>query len=392
MKFLLSVSMVVVLPFLNYAQPVLKTIDKLPDTGQVKDFTATFGEDSDYLIQVPAYLNHNDGTVTDKITGLMWQRTDGGEMTIENARNYTDTLTLASYSDWRLPTPLEAYSLMNHNNNNPALDRDFFPTTGAQYWWTSASQYNDSNKIWVTNAGGGIGNHASSETKSAGGTKNFHVRAVRNVQQPKTINERYNRNADLVKDELTSLEWFSETQNLLMTWEEAIQFAENAEVSGYSDWRLPNIKEMQSLNDETKGNPSCNTSVFSGILVSKYWSSTSLSNQQGSAWYWDTRFGITTYTDKNQRLNVILVRSSDAVNAVDEISEPLVLVHHPFTDFLTFQNQTYGLEFTLMDISGRKIYEGQDISGQNLSALPSGLYFLQIKGNRNLQTLKMIKQ
>jgi len=139
MKFLLSVSMVVVLPFLNYAQPVLKTIDKLPDTGQVKDFTATFGEDSDYLIQVPAYLNHNDGTVTDKITGLMWQRTDGGEMTIENARNYTDTLTLASYSDWRLPTPLEAYSLMNHNNNNPALDRDFFPTTGAQYWWTSAS-------------------------------------------------------------------------------------------------------------------------------------------------------------------------------------------------------------------------------------------------------------
>jgi len=53
----------------------------LPDTGQTHHYTQTFGEDSDFSGRGPSYADNGDGTVTDKVTGLMWQKTDGGEMT-----------------------------------------------------------------------------------------------------------------------------------------------------------------------------------------------------------------------------------------------------------------------------------------------------------------------
>jgi hypothetical protein len=58
----------------------------LPDTGQTVRHTRTFGEDSDFAGAGPRLRDNGDGTVTDEITGLMWQRSDGGEMTLEAAR------------------------------------------------------------------------------------------------------------------------------------------------------------------------------------------------------------------------------------------------------------------------------------------------------------------
>ena len=64
----------------------------MPDTGQTGSYTSTFGEDNDYNINVPSYINNGNSTITDNITGLMWQQADGGEMTIENAIIYADNL------------------------------------------------------------------------------------------------------------------------------------------------------------------------------------------------------------------------------------------------------------------------------------------------------------
>ena len=72
------------------AQSVQKTMKRLPDTGQKNSYTTTFGEDNDYNINVPFFVKNNNGTTIDTITGLMWQTTDGGEMTIENARTYAE--------------------------------------------------------------------------------------------------------------------------------------------------------------------------------------------------------------------------------------------------------------------------------------------------------------
>lgn len=372
------------------AQETYKTIDKFPDTGQTKDFTATFGEDSDYTINEPEFINNFDGTISDVVTGLMWQRIDGGEMTIENARKYVDSMSLGGYNDWRLPSPMEAFSLLNLNNPNPALDREMFPSTNAQYWWTSAKQYNDENKIWVTNAGGGIGNHLASETVSAGGTKKIHVRAVRQTHDPVLIDQRYSLSGNNTVDHLTQLIWQTLPPMELMTWEEAVQYAEVLDEGNHDDWRLPNIKELQSLNDYSRGSPSCNPTYFPNIKTGNYWSSTSLTNQPQSAWYWDTRFGITTYSEKTTKKNIICVKSvSPSLN--EDIIEANIIFHNPIESYLHPNKNLNGLKGSIIGCDGRVYFFNVDVLQADLSCLPSGILILIYEMDSKFYTYKLFK-
>jgi hypothetical protein len=291
------------------AQNHLKTMLRLPDTGQVRDYATVYGEDSDYMFNLPYFILHGDGTVTDTVTGLMWQQADGGEMTFENAGIYCDTLSLGGFTDWRIPNPEEAFSILNHDRSNPALDLSVFVDNDADYWWTGTHQVNDDTKIWVTNAGGGIGNHPKSETISAGGVKKFNIRAVRDTRLPQEVSERYRENGDgTVEDLITGLVWQSTPWPDTLSWEEALAFAEDLAMGTHEDWRLPNIKELRSLSNEGFVNPSVDPLFFPGIGVKKYWSSTSLPNQVSRAWFLDTRFGISTHDLKSKQLNVLCVR------------------------------------------------------------------------------------
>jgi hypothetical protein len=112
-------------------------VRRLPDTGQLGNYTATFGEDSDYSINTPSFTVNGDGTVTDNVTGLMWQQSDGGEITFEAALLYCDTLTLGGHADWRLPTSHELFGIINHDRLNPALDTTCFTKSLAEYWWSN---------------------------------------------------------------------------------------------------------------------------------------------------------------------------------------------------------------------------------------------------------------
>ncbi len=56
-------------------------------------------------------IDNGDGTVTDTAAGLMWQKTTttlpgGSGSTWNDATSWADTLGLAGYDDWRLPTAL----------------------------------------------------------------------------------------------------------------------------------------------------------------------------------------------------------------------------------------------------------------------------------------------
>ena len=89
------------------------------------------------LLAENRFVDNGDGTVTDNNTRLVWQKLDGGEMTYEKAVAYCDSLTLAGYTDWRLPTGIELFSINNHGKLNPAIDTAYFTQTLADYWWTS---------------------------------------------------------------------------------------------------------------------------------------------------------------------------------------------------------------------------------------------------------------
>jgi len=69
------------------------------------------------MITLPSYTNNSNGTITDNVTGLMWQQFEGGEMTIENATIYCDNLILGGFSDWRLPNPIVKGKLEDHKKS-----------------------------------------------------------------------------------------------------------------------------------------------------------------------------------------------------------------------------------------------------------------------------------
>ena len=298
---------------------------KLEDTGQTGSFTTTAGEDSDYLINTPSFTDNGDGTVTDNNTGLMWQKTDGGEMTFENAGVYCDTLNLGGYTDWRLPTGIELYSINNHNHLNPALNTVYFTQTQAQYWWSSETQADDATKVWVVNAGGGIGAHPKSESQSAGGTRLIHTRAVRVAVSGTYPLTRFADNQDgTITDLYTGLQWQKIQSSNTMSWEEALAYSHTLSLGGKTDWRLPNVKEIQSLNDTKLFKPSFDKTFFPNVLSGNYWSSTTLIQATEKAWDINVDYGIVSYNLKTIKENVLLVRGG-----TDNISLNITEVNIP---------------------------------------------------------------
>lgn len=397
----------VVISCSSFGQAVIKSMKRLPDTGETTSYTTTFGEDNDYTINPPYFTINGNGTVTDTVTGLMWQQKDGGEMTIERAIYYCDTLTLGGYTDWRLPLPHEGFSILNHQYANPAVNTTVFTTTTAQYWWTSERQANDTTKIWVTNAGGGIGNHPKSETISAGGTKIFSARAVRDVTPPPTIPNRFTDNGNgTITDNLTTLVWQKIVYSDSITWEQALTYADTLALNGNTDWRLPNIKELESIDDESLVNPSINRTFFSTMVTNKYWSSSSLPNQPTKAWYLDTQFGITTYDFKTLRHYLICVRGIPSIttniNRLTNTLDQINIYPNPATTMITITSSANIKEIKIINLLGEVVSTNSPTNNQStidISQLSKGIYFIEVQADgsassptNNVIRKKFVKQ
>ena len=404
MKKRLLFGIIIINSALFFGQSVSKTMQLLPDTGQTTSYTATFGEDHDYLINTPNYTNNGDGTITDKVTGLMWQQADGGEMTHDNAIIYCDNLILGGHSDWRLPTPIEAYSILIHENGNPAINTTYFTPTGAEYWWTSVYENNSNTKVWVTNAGGGIGNHLKTETISAGGKKTFHARAVRNSNTPTTLPNHFLDNGDgTIKDNLTQLIWQKIPNTLTVTWEQALAYAEGLSLGNATDWRLPNIKELQSLNNELAANPSIFAPYFDNLGSKKYWSSTTLKSNNSntsSAWYWYTQYGITTYDVKTNSNYVICVRGNPTLSVNQKTLHSSINIYpNPASNYVSifFPNDYLYAKIELVDTMGKVIVNKQIKINANEYQLDTdgicdGIYYLSVLNGTKKEMIKILIQ
>jgi len=68
-------------------------------------------------------------------------------------------------------------------------------------------------------------------------------------------------------------------------WRNAILYCEGLEFAGYSDWRLPNYKELISILDLSKTDPSVDEKYLPNTLSDFYWTSTSFTYNPGRAWY-----------------------------------------------------------------------------------------------------------
>ena len=99
--------------------------------------------------------------------------------------------------------------------------------------------------------------------------------------------DRYVDNGTTVSDNMTGLMWQQSDDNVQRTWEAAITYCEGLTLQGYTDWRLSNIKEIQTIVDYSLYNPAVNTAFFPGTNSVAYWSSTTDDAFPDSAWSLD---------------------------------------------------------------------------------------------------------
>jgi len=67
-------------------------------------------------------------------------------------------------------------------------------------------------------------------------------------------------------------------------WQAALQLADGHSFAGYSDWRLPNIKELGSIVELSCYFPAINLSVFPNDSGSAVWSGSPYAYFPGTAW------------------------------------------------------------------------------------------------------------
>lgn len=85
-------------------------------------------------------------------------------------------------------------------------------------------------------------------------------------------------------------------------WAGAIAACESETYAGYTDWRLPNARELESIVDYSKtAAPAINASYFQGTPVDisiYYWTSTTYAQDTTVAWVADFADGLVYHDDK----------------------------------------------------------------------------------------------
>jgi hypothetical protein len=123
------------------------------------------------------FIDNGDGTVTDTITGLMWQKQDDGIIrTWADALTYCNNIALGGYTDWRLPNFNELRSLVDPDSINPSLPSGHpFTNVKSNFYWSSTTDAGYTYDAWGVYFDDGVGSHNHKGYS-------LYVRAVRGGQ------------------------------------------------------------------------------------------------------------------------------------------------------------------------------------------------------------------
>ena len=115
---------------------------------------------------------------------------------------------------------------------------------------------------------------------------------------------------EVVSDNATRLMWQddSEAQTVKKNWQEAVDYCEDLTLGGFTDWKLPTIKQLVSITDKSRGNPSIDL-IFQNTFSHYYWSSTTSSDT--SSWRVSFYTGSASRSAKTNTYNVRCVRNMD---------------------------------------------------------------------------------
>lgn len=294
---------------------------------------AFYGQDANYITNIPSYTDNGDGTITDDITGLMWEQDMGEKITYTEAFVKAESATLGGHTDWRVPTIKELYSLIlftgrvqgesavemfiNINYFNQPLgnvsigEREI----DAQTW--SSTQYvgqtmNASETVFGVNfVDGRIKGYP--RIKPGSGTANsMYFRMVRGNTEY-GLNNFVDNGDSTISDLATGLMWQKSDDGVARNWEQAHLYSENLELASHNDWRLPNAKELQSIVDYTRSPQTTNTPAINPVFET-----TEINDPNGNAGYYPFFWTSTTHLDgANPYSNAVYIAFGDGLGQMN---------------------------------------------------------------------------
>ena len=285
-----------------------------------------YGQDAQLHSLRASYASSADGlTVQDKITGLTWQRSpdtngDGklyrsDKLTLAQAQALPAKLNAAKFGgfeDWRLPSIKELYSLFDARGTDPSGPSNaetsslapFIDTKFFQFAYGDTgkgervidSQYASSTKYVGKGARGfdklfGV-NFADGRIKGydlmmpGGGEKTFFVQCVRG-KSSYGKNDFHDNGDGTVTDRATGLMWSKADSGTGMNWRDALAWVQKMNAQkflGHDDWRLPDVKELQSIVDYTRSPDTTGSAAIDPVFHC-----TAITNEHGKAdfpFYW----------------------------------------------------------------------------------------------------------
>ena len=313
-----------VLPYTIVDTGQTKCYDNRHEIAPPKPGLPFYGQDAQFPHHPSSYTLPDNGlTVYDNNTGLTWQRTadTNGDGQLGSADKLTWTQAqaqpaklnaakFAGFSDWRLPTIKELYSLIQFSGVDvsgpnaadtsrltPFIDTKFFKfaygdarageRTIDSQWATSTGYVGHRDQMFGVNfADGRIKGYGT--IMPGRGEKTFYVLCVRgNTSYGK--NDFHDNNDGTITDRATGLMWSKADSGKGMNWQEALAWAQkkNAEkYLGHADWRVPNIKELQSILDYTRSPDKTKSAAIDPLF-----NCTAITNEAGQAdfpYYWSS--------------------------------------------------------------------------------------------------------
>ena len=243
-----------------------------------------YGQDAQFEGLEFSFVDNGDGTVTDLNTGLMWQQTPSStSYGWQDAQDHCCELVLGGYDDWRAPSLKELFSISDFETGWPYIDTGYFDLVSvpdlkmSQYW--SSNFY----EVGTTHGGApsafGV-NHGTGHIKAYPDGSDGQpmarkfVRAVRGDAY--CVNDFVDNGDGTVADNTTGLIWLADDSGEGIDWGNALAYAEACTAGGHDDWRLPNVRELQSIVDYSGVYPAIDQTYFNITDIDAYfWTSTS---------------------------------------------------------------------------------------------------------------------
>ena len=212
--------------------------------------------------------------VKDNATGLTWLIT--GESVPYAEKNTACAGISYGDTEWRIPTPKEFLSIadsgyLDGSAIDPLYFNSLYSNEDSAFVWTEAAEifYDPAygRIIVVPEEEGPVPDEMTGLLICVSGEKYGEVHSE--DYETLSVGNEY-----VIHDKSTGLFWQKDSVSG-KSWRKALEYCENLDYAGYTDWRLPDKNELITLLDYSKTDEIL--SSFPGIQTEQLWSSTSKS-------------------------------------------------------------------------------------------------------------------